>query len=247
MVPIYICEDQPAILDQMEKFIQNSCMIEELDFEIVLATKDPQKLLLHLEEHQTQGIYFLDIHFPDYETNGFELGKEIRKLDSRGFLIYVTTHGEWMPETFTYQLEALDYILKDDPNQLKQRIKRALSTIQNLLGTGLRETSEVFTVESASRIFHIPLSTIEYFETTHKKHNVALITSNQYIEFHGNLTQIAERLSSDFIRTHQSYLVNRSKIQNIDKKRRLILLKNGGTCLVARNKMKELKQLFLTE
>lgn len=244
MVPIYICEDQPEILKQLEKSIRNIIMIEEFDFNIVLATKSPEELLHCLKNQRTKGIYFLDIEFPKDSMNGFELGKEIRKLDSRGFLVYVTTHNELLPETFTYQLEALDYILKDDPIRLNHHIKRALSTIQNLLSNELSETRELFTVESASRILHIPVDTIEYFETTYKKHNVALITSDQYIEFHGSLTQIEERLSSGFIRTHQSYLVNRSKIQHIDKKRRLILLKNGGTCLVSRNKLKKLKQLF---
>lgn len=244
MVPIYICEDQSEILKQLEKNIRNISMIEEFDFKVVLATKSPEELLRSLQEKRTQGIYFLDIEFPRESMNGFELGKEIRKLDSRGFLIYVTTHSELLPETFTHQLEALDYILKDDPSKLNHRIKKALSTIQNLLGNELSEVREIFTVESASRILHIPVDTIEYFETTYKKHNVALITTDQYVEFYGNLTQIEERLPSDFIRTHQSYLVNRSKIQNIDKRSRTILLKNGGTCLVSRNKLKELKQLF---
>lgn len=244
MVPIYICEDQPEILNQLEESIRNIIMIEEFDFKVVLATKSPEELLQRLKSQRTKGIYFLDIEFPKESINGFELGKEIRKLDSRGFLIYITTHNELLPETFSYQLEALDYILKDNPARLKQHLKKALLTIQNLLGNESLEEREMFTVESASRILHVPVDTIEYFETSYKKHNVALITSDQYIEFHGNLTQLEERLSSGFIRTHQSYLVNRSKIQNVDKKRRIILLKNGGTCLVSRNKIKELKQLF---
>ncbi|MDU5334640.1 LytTR family DNA-binding domain-containing protein [Enterococcus sp.] len=244
MVPIYICEDQSEILMQIEKNVRNISMIEEFDFNVVLATRSPEELLCSLQEKRTQGIYFLDIEFPKEAMNGFELGKKIRKLDSRGFLIYVTTHSELLPETFAHQLEALDYILKDDPSQLNHRIKKALSTIQNLLGNELHEVREIFTVESASRILHIPVDTIEYFETTCKKHNVALITADQYVEFPGNLTQIEERLSSNFIRTHQSYLVNRSKIQSIDKRHRMILLKSGGTCLVSRSKLKELKKLF---
>lgn len=244
MVPIYICEDQPEILKQLEKSIRNIIMIEEFDFNIALATKSPEELLQCLKNQRTKGIYFLDIEFPKESMNGFELGKEIRKLDSRGFLVYVTTHNELLPETFSYQLEALDYILKDDPFQLNQHIKKALTTIQHLLSNEFSEVREIFTVESASRILHVPVDTIEYFETTYKKHNVALVTADQYVEFQGNLTQIEKRLSSGFIRTHQSYLVNRTKIQNIDKKRRLILLKNGGTCLVSRSKLKELKQLF---
>ena len=162
MVPIYICEDQSEILKQLEKNIRNVSMIEEFDFAIALVTTSPEELLRCLKEQRTQGIYFLDIEFPKESMNGFELGKEIRKLDSRGFLIYVTTHSELLPETFTYQLEALDYILKDDPAQLMHRIRKALLTIQGLLINESSEVKELFTVESAARILHIPVNTIDY-------------------------------------------------------------------------------------
>lgn len=110
MVPIYICEDQPEILNQLEESIRNIIMIEEFDSKVVLATKSPEELLQCLKNQRTKGIYFLDIEFPKESINGFELGKEIRKLDSRGFLIYITTHNELLPEIFSYQLEALDYM-----------------------------------------------------------------------------------------------------------------------------------------
>lgn len=34
MVPIYICEDQPEILNQLEESIRNIIMIEEFDFKV---------------------------------------------------------------------------------------------------------------------------------------------------------------------------------------------------------------------
>lgn len=46
--------------------------------------------------------------------NGFELAQEIRKFDPRGFIIFITTHAELSYMTFTYKVEALDYIIKDD-------------------------------------------------------------------------------------------------------------------------------------
>ena len=243
MIPIYICDDHPVMLQQIEQQIKNSCMIEALDFRVAFTTPQPKRLLEELHTQPVRGIYFLDIDLANESMNGFQLGKKIRQLDPTGFLIYVTTHHELLPETFRYRLAALDYILKDDPETMGQNIRSALLTVQQLLADEQVEPGEVFTVETASKIFHIPVQDIHYFETTHKKHTIALITSDEYIEFYGNLAQLTEHFAEAFIRTHQSYLVNKTHIKSIDKKERILILRNGNHCLVARNKMKELKHL----
>lgn len=246
MIPIYICEDRPEMLQQLKQIIQNYCMIEDLNFTITLATQKPSFLLEQLKKNITQGIYFLDITFDEDEINGFELGQQIRTLDSRGFLIYVTTHGELLPETFNFYLEALGYILKDNPEQMSKQIHETLLTIQTLLKNERTETINYFTVESAKTIVHVPIGDIQYFETTKKKHTLSLITKNESIEFYGTLNDLEHRFSHQFIRVHQSFLVNKTHIHFVDKKKRIVYLEGGNFCLVARSKLKKLT-LHLTE
>lgn len=240
MVPIYICEDRVEMLALIKKQINHFCMIEDFDFQLTLATQNPEILLEQLQQSAPQGIYFIDVDLSHETIDGFELGKQIRRLDPRGFLIYVTTHDELLPEVFKHRVEALDYILKDDPKKMRQRIHQALLSVQQLLQAEQIDPTAYFTVETASRILHLPLSEIHYFETTHKKHVVAVITSEDYIEFYGNLNQLEKQFQTDFFRTHQSYLVNKHQIKSIDKKQRLVILKDGTTCLIARTKLKKL-------
>ena len=232
------------MLKQISKLVQNFCMIEDLDFKISLASDNPKELLKHITANSKQGIYFLDVNLEDDVFDGFKLGKKIREIDPRGFLIYISTHEELLPETFTYHLEAMDYILKDNPEQMIQRVHSSLLTINTLLTHNQSENPDFFTVKSSSRTIHVPLSSIDYFETTHKKHIIGLVTSEEYIEFYGNLTTIEHKLSTSFIRTHQSYLVSIDSIKYIDKKNKLVILNNKSTCLLARSKIKEINSIL---
>ena len=74
-------------------------------------------LLEKIKETGEVGIYFLDIDLKT-DMTGLTLAQEIRKYDPRGFIIFITTHSEMSYMTFIYKLEALDFILKDDPEEL---------------------------------------------------------------------------------------------------------------------------------
>ena len=62
------------------------------------------------------------------DINGIKLGSEIRKYDPIGNIIFVTSHSELTYLTFVYKVSAMDFIFKDDPNQLKTRIIDCIET-----------------------------------------------------------------------------------------------------------------------
>ena len=117
MLKIYICEDMEAERDKMQKVIENIVLMEDLDMELCCVSADPFKILEKVKETQDVGIYFLDIAL-GVDMTGLTLAQEIRKYDPRGFIIFVTTHSEMSYMTFIYKLEALDFILKDAPEEL---------------------------------------------------------------------------------------------------------------------------------
>ena len=244
MIPIYICDDDLTLLSHITEQVKKCCMIETLNFEIKEATSNPHYLLYQLEKNQQQGIYFLDVDLSDNALNGFELGKSIRKLDPRGFIVYITAHAEFLPETFKYRVEALDYILKDEADKMNERIQGALKEIANILQANPQQSEEVYTVETASRILHIPVSEIYYFETTYKKNVVMLRAKWDNAEFYGSLNELEAHFGDKFFRTHQSYLVNVESMKIINKREKTVELIDGSTCLVARRKLKGLQQVL---
>ncbi|NVY53265.1 DHH family phosphoesterase [Listeria monocytogenes] len=122
MLPVFICEDNRMQRERLTKYIEDYIMVEHFDMKLELSTGDPFELVSRMPTHQGMGLYFLDIDLGQPDMNGFELAQEIRKFDPRGFIIFITTHAELSYMTFTYKVEALDYIIKDDIDLLHDRV-----------------------------------------------------------------------------------------------------------------------------
>lgn len=126
MLKLYICEDIEVQRNRMQQVIENMILMEELDMEFGCVSEDPHRILDTVKETGEVGIYFLDIAL-GADMTGLTLAQEIRKYDPRGFIIFVTTHSEMSYMTFIYKLEAMDFILKDDPEELEEECANAFS------------------------------------------------------------------------------------------------------------------------
>ncbi|MDE7068263.1 MAG: response regulator, partial [Schaedlerella arabinosiphila] len=129
MLPVYICEDDPAIRAFQEDYLKKQILIGEYDMKLVLSSAHPQDILKAVAEAPGRGIYFLDVELKNEPMDGFTLGQEIRKLDARGFIVYVTAFRDLAFETFRYHLEALDYIVKENEQKVQEGIRHSLQVI----------------------------------------------------------------------------------------------------------------------
>jgi DNA-binding LytR/AlgR family response regulator len=99
-----------------------------------------------------------------------------------------------------------------------------------------------FTVKTASNVHNVPLSDILYFESDKRVLNV--YTKNEVISFYEKLDNVeAELKEKDFIRTHQSYLVNAQKIKSVSKD--AVLLANGVSLPVSKSRASKVKDAYL--
>ena len=122
MLDIFVCEDNEVQRRTIVQIIQNTVLIEELDMQLVLDAGDPYILLERVKTSQNTGIYFLDIDLGS-NMNGLKLAQQIRLYDPRGFIIFVTAHCELSYMTFQYRVEAMDFVLKDNPAEAKVKIR----------------------------------------------------------------------------------------------------------------------------
>lgn len=114
VIDIYVCEDNPKQLNQVVKYIENYLLIENLDMRVRIATDDSSEILNYLDSNEIdKSLYFIDIELGENHINGIELASKIRKIDFEGKIVFITNHSEMVFLTFKYQIEALDFILKD--------------------------------------------------------------------------------------------------------------------------------------
>ncbi|MFV0393305.1 MAG: LytR/AlgR family response regulator transcription factor [Coprobacillaceae bacterium] len=210
MIPIYLCDDDKMIIKKLETIINNSILIQNYDMEIVLASTNPIEILKHKEANDQRSIYFLDVDLKHEKYDGFTLAKQIREKDTRGFIIFVTTHEELIFDTFKYRLEAMSYLIKDDSENLSKYIKDCLDEIHTLILNEKKDIESYYTVRNGDSVYQIPIQDILFFETSNANHRIILHTKNRILEFRGDLSSIEKEIEGSFYRVHRSYLIQLS-------------------------------------
>ena len=239
MLDIFICEDNAAQRQTVVNIIQNIVLIEELDMQLTLDTGDPYMLLEKVRTSQNTGIYFLDIDL-NSNMNGMKLAQQIRLYDPRGFIIFITAHSELSYMTFQYRVEAMDFVLKDNPAEAKMKLRECLLNAMTRHTLQTNKTHKVYTLEAGGRKISVDYDDILFFETSSNIHKVILHAKDRQIEFPGALKELTGVLDGNFVRCHRAFLVNKNNIKEADTKNRIIHFANGETCLMSTRMMKGL-------
>lgn len=233
MIPVYLCDDEPAVSALLGKLIGDQIMMAERDMGPLRVADNPISLLKLQKEAEIPAVYFLDIDFPGY-MSGLELAVKLRQYDPRGFIVFITAHGDMMFETFRYRLEALDYIVKGEPSVMARRVNACLESICERLINEPDGKNAYCTIKLFDTVRHIPLQKMLYFEAVGSRHSLMLHMDDEVLEFNSSLNHFEEKLGEAFWRCHRSFLVNRARVSNVWLKENMVELDNGETCLLSR-------------
>jgi DNA-binding LytR/AlgR family response regulator len=175
-------------------------------------------------------IVFLDVSMA--EIDGFEVARRIRSLDLDVLVVFITYLEEYMSKSFS--VAASDYLVKPVS---QTDFDTTLARLRMLLAH--RRTS-VYTVHlkgGGDKTIH--LSNIFYLASN--KHYIHAVTSEGEFDYIGKLSDEEEKLAREqFIRTHQSYLVNMAHIFIIFDDH--VSLKDGTELPVSRKYLERVRE-----
>ncbi|MBW9154623.1 LytTR family DNA-binding domain-containing protein [Clostridium estertheticum] len=233
MLDIILCEDNIIQKKKIEIIIKNELLNLGLDLKLVLSTDNAKDVVNYLGNNLEKNfIYFLDIDLGT-KSNGVDLAKEIRNYDSRGYIIFITSHAELSFLTFKYKVQAFDYILKFDEKVLKSRIAECLiGAVKDYKNIIIRERQTI-SINLGNRIENFQFNEILFFETTEIDHKLRIHTIEGHYEFYGKIKDIATKLPSYFYKSHRSYIINTTKIKSFDKKNKTIYMINDEQCSIS--------------
>lgn len=100
----------------------------------------------------------------------------------------------------------------------------------------------IFNFKIHSQEFHLPFSSILYFESCNKK--IKVRTISQEFEIYLSLEKIESIMPDDFTRIHKGFIVNMNRICSIDYKNMLVNLEDGYAVPVSRNFKNLLKEKY---
>lgn len=175
-------------------------------------------------------IVFLDIQMPD--MNGF---KVLEQLEYQPYIVFCTAYDQYAIEAFSKN--SIDYLLKPIEEErfarCIEKVRRFLPQYPKIEISQLQELNKLLNpvkkisaipIHIGSKIKFVPCEQVAYCLS---KDGYTSVFTDEGKEFVINLSlkEMEERLPDDFIRVQKSYIVNRQKIEEIQKyfNNRLIL------------------------
>lgn len=231
MLKIAVCDDEKNICDYIEKRVTDYLAKIDEDAEISVFY-DSAPLLEACKKSNDFDIIFLDIKMKT--INGVDCAKLLRENDVNSLIVFVTSSAEYVFSG--YEVKAFRYILKTD----------LVNAFDRIFGECLTELKKnidkVFPLKTTSVVKNLPLNDILYFESN--KRVLIVHTKGEDYSFYGKLDDIEDSLKNDnFIRIHQSFLVNAFKINSVSKTE--VTLKNGDILPVSKSRATAVKEAYL--
>lgn len=239
MLSVFICEDEKKQRNNIETYVQRAIIIEEYDMKLVLSTDDPFELLNYVKNHPNEtGLYFLDVDLK-HNMSGIALASELREIDDLGKIVFVTTHAELSYLTFTYKVEAMDYIIKDNPEHIRSKIQECVHIAFRRYKNDNQKKKQFLKIKVGDKVHILEFDDIMFFETSPVPHKLIVHLDDSQLEYYGSIKDIPQ-LSNDFYRCHKSFVVNKKNIKHINKTEREITLTNDEICFISTRFMKGL-------
>ena len=153
MTRIAFCDDDAALLHQMQDFLEQYRTLRGVQLELAPYTK-PMELLADIEAGVRFDVLFLDVLMPG--INGINAAREIRRYDTAVQIIFVTSSSEFAVQS--YVVGAYYYQLKPIWKDSFFRLTDAV------LAECRKRTQHSLILRCKSGVTRITLDSLEYCE-----------------------------------------------------------------------------------
>ena len=234
MSNICICDDDKLFAEQLKEKICSVINAELSGLEFNITTYTNGTIMTGDIEDSTivPDIIFMDIELTD--GNGIEFCKRILTVNPACQVIFVSGFDKYYLDV--YKVDHVYFIHKPVDND---DIYRALS---RAIKHSKEERTKHFTFTSNSKVTVIQLNKIIYFEKYRRK--IFLHTTDDMLyEFYGVLDDVMDELDDEhFVRCHNSYIVNLSKVTALTKEH---FVMGNNLIPISRNYSRETKDKFM--
>lgn len=232
MIYIYICEDDPVQSNHLKKIITNSIAMHDIEVKFYSQTSRPEELLKCLKKADSTGLYFLDVDL-QAEIDGIELAEKIRSYDPRGYIVFITVHDNAAPRTFQHKVEAMDYIIKDNPEEMEDRIRSCIFTAVDNYNHYLESYNQLIILKSDNMIIQINQNDVFYISPGSASRTIIIHTADSNRQFPGSLKEIFKNLGQQFCYCNRSTIVNLRNVTFYDTNLKKLYFKNDSFCEVS--------------
>lgn len=197
---IAICDDVEEICNRI-----NKCL-NKITENIVVHSFSNGYSLVDAMKRELYDIVYLDIEMP--KLNGIETAEKLQKINHNVIIIFVSSYSCYVTKAF--RINAFQFLLKD--NLMEEDIifeyKRAEERY--------KKEHYKYCIKQKTGVSYFVINNIAYIESKNR-HLYLRLFDGSYFEFRGKLDKEMHKLSSyNFIRVHESFLVNVSAINTVE-------------------------------
>ncbi|QOR34933.1 response regulator transcription factor [Clostridium sp. 'deep sea'] len=236
MIHIAICDDSIADIEIIEKYLKKLELSFKVSFKISVFYSGI-KFCDALNNNCYFDIVLMDIEMDNID--GIRAGYCLRSFEDNDFvhLLYISNHETFFRELL--ELQPTGFINKPLNEQVFN--KKLCSVISRVIKRKNSGKSKMLSISLKARELLIPFNEIIYFES--KVRTINLVTTTNKISYYGKLKdQLSKLPTTDFIRTHQSYIINFSYVRAIEKNQ--ITLTNNNLIPISNKYSNDVKKKY---
>jgi len=206
IVKTIICDDNENSRYILNEFIKRINRKEIL----VIGEASNGNELIKLCQNNKPNLILLDIDMPG--INGIETAKQIIKFSPDMFFIFTTAYPSFSIQCF--EVHPFDFLLK--PISIERLEKSLDSLISKLSKNSDVDSDSIISFGSGHNSLLMKQKDILFVERTGRK--LLIHTRTKQIEVYSSLKKLQDELDPQtFIRSHNSYLINKHAIKKIKR------------------------------
>lgn len=235
MMKIAICDDENFFTEKLRELISSYMMEKGLIFEIDTYSSGAALVELGVEIVQYR-IVFLDINMA--QVDGIMAAEKIREVSREVFIVFVTAYVDYSLEG--YRLDVVRYLLKSNAN-FQSKVHECMDAIMDKMNYSVKKKE--FDFKEGKK--EVSLERLLYIESNlHKLEFHVMEDAMKVYTMYETLNVLEDILAGiDFIRIHQSYLVNIKHIKNVVRYK--VILTNGIELSIPKVRYTEVKKKFI--
>ncbi len=217
MLNFAICDDNGPFLNGFATTLNKLIIKNDFDAKVVFKSTKISDLLDYMKDNKVD-VLFLDILLKS-DMNGIDIAEKIRKYNKDIYFIFTTGHLEYA--FLAFQVKAFDYLPKPISSE------RLESTLVRLFEDVNFSASNFLSLNSKT---YINLNDIYYIKRDGMK--LVFQTNSRTYEVYSSFNKISNKLPSNFVRCHKSYIVNISNISHIETNNNTLYFNNDIKCYI---------------
>ena len=235
MFRIAICDDERLFAEELKELLSGYMMEKGLVFEIDIYGSGEALIELGIEVIKYTAV-FLDINME--KIDGIKAAEKIREVSREVFIVFVTAFVNYSLEG--YRLDVVRYLLKgnvDFPSMVNECVDALVDKLSYSV------TKREFDFKEGKR--EISLERLLYVESNlHKLEFHVMEDDLKIYTMYETLNALESKLvAKDFVRIHQSYLVNIKYIKNVVRYK--VVLTNGIELVIPKARYTYVKEQFI--